>query len=280
MLRKRGVRAAESSRSWHVLILPLVAVCCFPSVAWGVTLNSITVGPDVTLPVGLSRQITATGNYSDGSTQDLTTQVTWSSSATSVATISNANGSQGVATATGLGVTTITATLGSVVGSDPLRVKTLTALAVSPTTTAICPNASIPFYVQGTFSDGSKQYLTTSVSWTSSDTSVATISINYSNLSAPAAAIAVGTTTITAQAGSVTSSGTLNVKALNYVIISPPNPTLLPGGTQQFSATAKFTDGTSQGITSSANWTSANPSVATVGNTTGVYGFAASGIRR
>jgi phospholipase C len=200
--------------------------------------------------------------------------VTWSSSATSVATISNANGSQGVATATGLGVTTITATLGSVVGSDPLRVKTLTALAVSPTTTAICPNASIPFYVQGTFSDGSKQYLTTSVSWTSSDTSVATISINYSNLSAPAAAIAVGTTTITAQAGSVTSSGTLNVKALNYVIISPPNPTLLPGGTQQFSATAKFTDGTSQGITSSANWTSANPSVATVGNTTGVYGFA------
>ena len=142
-----------------------------------------TVGPNVTLPAGLSRQVTATGNYSDGSMQDLTTQVTWASSAPAVATISNSSGSQGVATAVSLGVTTITATLGGVVGSDPLRVKTLTSLVVSPTVTSICPNASIQFYAQGTFSDGSMQYLTSSVTWTSSDTSVATVAINYVNLS-------------------------------------------------------------------------------------------------
>ena len=276
MLRKYAVRAAVSTRWWQLLILILLTMSVLPGVAWGVTLNSITVGPNVTLPVGLSRQVTATGNYSDGSTQDLTTQVTWVSSTTSVATISNSSGSQGVATATGLGFTTITATLGSVTGSAPLRVKTLNSLTVSPSTTTICPNESVPYYVQGTFSDGTVQYLTTSVTWTSSNTNVATISINYSNLSAPATGVAVGTTTITAQAGSVTATATLNVKTLSYVTISPTNPTILVGSTQQFFATAHFTDGTTQSVTSSSSWASSNTAVATVGNTTGTYGLAQS----
>ncbi|MCK5944553.1 MAG: Ig-like domain-containing protein, partial [Planctomycetes bacterium] len=45
----------------------------------------------------------------DSTTQDLTTTVTWSSSATSVATISNASSSEGVATGVSIGSTTITA---------------------------------------------------------------------------------------------------------------------------------------------------------------------------
>ena len=106
-----------------------------------------------------------------------------------------------MATAVGLGVTTITATLGSVVGSDPLRVKTLSSLSVSPTVTSICPNASIQFYAQGTFSDGTTQYLTSSVTWTSSNTSVATIAINYVNLSASATGVSPGTVTITRASG-------------------------------------------------------------------------------
>ena len=230
MLRKYLLPTAILRRTWQLFVLFLLAIAVLPSAARAATLTSITVGPNVTLPVGLSRQVTATGNYSDGTMQDLTTQVTWASSAPSVATISNSSGSQGVATAVGLGVTTITATLGSVVGSDPLRVKTLSSLSVSPTVTSICPNASIQFYAQGTFSDGTTQYLTSSVTWTSSNTNIATIAINYVNLSASATGVSPGTVTISAQAGSIMSSATLNVKTLSYVTVSPTNPSIFLGG--------------------------------------------------
>jgi hypothetical protein len=59
------------------------------------------------------QQYAATGFYTDGSMLDLTTSVTWHSSDTDVATISNVPGSQGLATAVlmfGTGTTNITAT--------------------------------------------------------------------------------------------------------------------------------------------------------------------------
>jgi len=49
------------------------------------TLTSIAVTPSApTLAVGATQQFTATGTYSDGSTQDLTPQVTWASSSPAV----------------------------------------------------------------------------------------------------------------------------------------------------------------------------------------------------
>ena len=68
---------------------------------------------------GETLQFKATGNYSDGSTQDLTSSAAWSSSDTSLATVT-----AGLATgsATSLGTLTITATSGSVSGSAVLTV--------------------------------------------------------------------------------------------------------------------------------------------------------------
>ena len=56
---------------------------------------------------GTTEQFTATGTYSDNSTQNLTSQVTWASATTSVATIT----ATGLATAVGTGTSTISATL-------------------------------------------------------------------------------------------------------------------------------------------------------------------------
>ena len=58
-------------------------------------LNAVAITPsNPTLTVGTNQQFTATGTYSDGSTKNITSQVTWTSSNTSVATINAA----GVAT--------------------------------------------------------------------------------------------------------------------------------------------------------------------------------------
>ena len=53
-----------------------------------VTLSSMTVAPaNSTITTGSSQQFTATGFYSNGTSQDLTSQVTWASADTGVATI-------------------------------------------------------------------------------------------------------------------------------------------------------------------------------------------------
>jgi trimeric autotransporter adhesin len=88
------------------------------------TLVSITVSPSVyTIASGTAVQFHATGNYSDNSTLDLTSLVSWSSSDSTVATLSNASGSQGLATAVNPGSTTVTATLNGVSGTASVTVQ-------------------------------------------------------------------------------------------------------------------------------------------------------------
>ncbi len=83
------------------------------------TLLSIAVTPQSpAIAKGTTRQLTATGTYSDNSTQDLTTQVTWTSSDASKATI----GATGLATGMDVGSATIKATLGSIFGATGVRV--------------------------------------------------------------------------------------------------------------------------------------------------------------
>ncbi|PYX45242.1 MAG: hypothetical protein DMG79_19670, partial [Acidobacteria bacterium] len=87
------------------------------------TLSSVSVAPlTPAITVGATQPFSATGNYSDGSTRTLTTSVMWTSSDTSVATVSNSTGSQGVATAVGAGTSRITATDGSIFSTATLTV--------------------------------------------------------------------------------------------------------------------------------------------------------------
>jgi uncharacterized protein YjdB len=78
-------------------------------------LQAIAVTPaNPSIAKGTTRQFTATGTYSDNSTQNLTNQVTWASATPSVATIN----AVGLATGVAIGTSTISATLGGVPGLD------------------------------------------------------------------------------------------------------------------------------------------------------------------
>lgn len=89
-------------------------------------LRSIDVVPaNASVLVGATRQFTASGFFSDASRRDITGRVTWASSATAVATISNAAGSQGLAAGLAEGETTISATAGRVIGMTTLTVEPL-----------------------------------------------------------------------------------------------------------------------------------------------------------
>lgn len=68
---------------------------------------SIDVSPSaLSLARGTTRQLAATGSYTDGSTQDITKQATWNVSDPSVASVSNAAGANGLATALAVGSAT------------------------------------------------------------------------------------------------------------------------------------------------------------------------------
>ena len=74
-----------------ILLLGVVA-CSSPTSKAAATLSSIAVAaasPDnsANLAVGATQQFTATGTYSDGTTPDISSQVTWASSDPSIATI-------------------------------------------------------------------------------------------------------------------------------------------------------------------------------------------------
>ena len=69
-----------------------------------VSIHVTPVNPNAAL--GTSTQFTATGIFSDDSAQDLTSQVTWSSSTGPIASVSNAAGSRGLATSSEMGSTT------------------------------------------------------------------------------------------------------------------------------------------------------------------------------
>ena len=232
-------------------------------------LVSIAITPaNSSIALGTTQQFTATGTFTDGSTQNLTDTVTWSSSSTTVAVISNSTGTQGLATSAAVGTTTITATSGSIIGSTLLTVVAaqLVSLAVTPVNPAIVQGGTQQFTATGTFTDGSTQNLTNSVSWGSSNPVVA--SINTNGL---ATGLAGGTSSISAVSGTITNSTTLTVTAsgpvLTSITVTPVNPSIAIGITQQFTATGNYSDGSTQNLTNSVTWTSANTSVATVQST-------------
>jgi hypothetical protein len=90
----------------------------------GVTLQQIKITPASSIILlAETRQLFAEGVYSDGTTEDISSSVTWStspSSATSAVSVS----SGGVATGDSIGATAVTASLGSVTGVLQLTVGT------------------------------------------------------------------------------------------------------------------------------------------------------------
>jgi hypothetical protein len=226
------------------------------------TLQSIAVNPaNSSIAPGLSQQFAAVGGYSNGTTHDLTTSVTWSSSNPAAATI---NGS-GLAAAVGIGNTSISAALGAETGSTNLDVgPSLVSMQISPQNPSSAAGTAQPFTATGTFADGSTQDLTTSVNWTSSAPSVASITSG-----GVASCIVTGQVTITATAGAVSSFTVLTVTpaTLAVITINPTNSTIAIGQNQQFAATGQYSDGSTQNLTTLVSWSSSTPAVAGISST-------------
>lgn len=136
------------------------------------TVTSVTVTGTLTLVnIGQTSQLSATAHFAKGTTQNVTTQATWSSSDSTIATVSPG----GLVTSVAVGTATITATYQSVAGTTRVTVTRPAAYVLSgavaesvPTTSTMLSGARVEFLDgvnQGRFAttDSSGHYQITQV---------------------------------------------------------------------------------------------------------------------
>ncbi len=250
------------------------------------------------IAAGKTVQFTATGIVGHGShpssTTDVTTQVTWTSSSPSVATID----ATGLATGVAAGTTTITATMkgfgGPVSSTATLTVtasggggtgSTISSLAIIPDSQSVATTGqTAQFIAIGTTSGGATVNLSSQVAWMSSSAQIATIGA----ATGLATAVGQGTSTITAL---YTSNGTTLTATATFTVVAGTAQqytalTIIPGSqsvsatgqTGQFIALATVgASGFEEDVTNSPQikWISSIPTIATISSTGQASGVSA-----
>ena len=255
--------------------LYLAGFSSVPITVTNATLVSIEVTPsDPSIAKGRTQQFAATGTFSDNSVRDLTDQVAWASSKPWVTTFDP--GHPGLAGDGGfVGTATITARLGDISGSTTLTVTPATLVSIEIYPWGLYCGTVQQFDAYGKFSDNTELNITSTVTWSSSDTSVVAIS-NAPGSNGLATSLAGGITTVTAASDGIVGTRVLGVASLVSTAVSPENPTIAIGATQQFTAMGKYSNGNLQDLTTSVTWNSSNTGIATISNTSGLNGKSSS----
>ena len=141
---------------------------------------------------------------------------------------------------------------------------TLTSLAVSPTSASIVESQTQQLTATGTYDDGSTKDLTGTAGWTTSDSTVATVSKGGLVTAAASITSPPGSATITATSGTLTATSaiTVNTGPLTAIVISTTTPNPAAGTTVVFKALGTYSgSSTQQDITSLVTWSSSNTAV-------------------
>ncbi len=233
------------------------------------TLVSFTILPgSSSVPNGSTDPLTATGTFSDRTTDTVTSLVSWSV----VSGPGLIGGSTGIlTTGSGTGTVQIQATypnLTAQTASVMVTAATLVSFTVSPASTSVSNGLTDQLTATGTFSDNSTGTVTSLVSWsvvsgpgfiggstgiltTGSGTGTVQIQATYPNLTTQ------------------TTSVSVTAAVLTSFTISPASSSIANGLTDSFTATGIFSDNSTGTVTSLVAW-SVTSGPATIGGSTGI----------
>ena len=206
------ITATETDSHTYVSGSTTVTIC---------TVTAIAVTPvSPSMAINTTFQFTATATLSQLSsgvspTQIVTSYMTWTSSNDAIATV-DATGIVTAGSVTGIPVT-ITAIEGDAirVPSDPQIVAetvltvtdtALSSIAVTADNTSITTGTTQPLTATGTYGDATTVVITSSMTWSSSDTTIATV-----DTAGLVTAVSPGTATITATDPITAVAGTLDI---------------------------------------------------------------------
>jgi len=249
-------------------------------------LESIKVTP-VDPVIASEIHFTATGTFSDGMVLNYSSEVIWSSSSPSIATVGTTVGTTGYITivTAGTGTTIITARepYNNFTSSSLLTVVTPTIITITPENPVMTKGTSHPFDAIATYVWSGTTYTQSlmsspSLTWHSSDTSIATVLRGIVS--------AVTTTNVNIIATDLRSgvSGTMPLTVmsspLKSIAVNPSSWDTVystPTTSQWFTAIGTFGDLTTSEtmtLTLSVNWTSSATGTVLVSNATSSKGYA------
>ncbi len=235
-----------------------------------VPLTAITImTQQAQMAAGTTNQFTAIGDFSGAFTGDITDEVTWAYDGTVLAPVDG--GAPNIAQALSAGSGSVSASLEGITDTLDFAVPETTtdAVAVTPNSVTVPLGRSQQFTATGTFTETGggatfTQDITSApqIAWSSS--APAFVTIDAAGL---ADSVDIGPAEITATFAGTPSAAvpfTVTEPVLETVEISPATVTLIPGETQQFTATARMSDGTESTSAPVFTWNSSNTSVATI----------------
>ncbi|GIP28420.1 hypothetical protein J23TS9_35500 [Paenibacillus sp. J23TS9] len=249
-----------------MLVMSLVMVLCmaYSGVTWAATtadLSKLVLSKSrVTLEIGDTASVTATGVYKDNSTENVTIKASWSSKNEAVATVYN-----GTITAVGEGSSTISVVYGSETESVQVNVtKKVKALTVADPQKKLelklSDNPTI--HLTATYTDNSTDTdASNKAEWTVDDSSVVSV------VNGEVKPIGSGTATITATYGKQTVSIPVSVELVKRLDPSETKVSMLVSEkkTVQITLKATYPDGeVKDDVAAQAEWSTSNAEVADV----------------
>lgn len=216
---------------------------------------------DLQLPVGESVSLSAHALYSDGTSQVVTPDAIWSSSAPDVATVS----SDGIVTGRSPAVVTIAARFAGFEAEVPLEVTSATVVRffLEPETVTLTLGTRTTLRAHAAFSDGSVRDVSSRALWTSGDQGVARVSGGVVQ------GAGVGQATVNARFEEHRAEAVVTVHAV--VVTEPvvvaldvePSSLELPAGSERaLRARATYSDGRIIDVTATATWASSDERIA------------------
>jgi hypothetical protein len=219
-------------------------------------LRTLSIAPqNPSIAKGSSQAFTATGAFSDGTVQDLTTQVDWAVRdvlGSGIATIDET----GTVVGEAVGQAAVSAEFQGTVSETNLTVTpaAVVGLSISPLTPSIPKGMTQPFKATARMSDGSSQDVSTVASWLALDVSGSGVtSIDGSGL---AKGNAVGVASVGCAYRGFAATTTLEVKPalLVSVAMTPGTASLAKGRTQSFQLVGTYTDGSKVNVSAASVW--------------------------
>jgi len=144
----------------------------------------------------------------------------------------------------------------------------LTDIIVLPLNPTVINGLTTQLQAIGVYDDDTQADITTSVDWTSGTPGSATVGLNTGLVTG----VATGTSLITATSGAIVGSQTVTsgIGSLVSIDVTSASQSDILGGTEQYTATGTYEDSSTADLTTSVDWTSSVPGVATVGLHTGL----------
>ncbi|MGR6541498.1 Ig-like domain-containing protein [Paenibacillus tundrae] len=208
---------------------------------------------ELSLEVGDSTSVTATGVYSDNTSQSVTISSDWSSSDSSIATANN-----GTISAKAEGDATVTVSYQGKQQTIHVNVtKKVKALSKDVQTLDLRIGTSKKINLTATYSDNTVEEAAAKIAeWSSSDDKVATV------VNGEVTGQSAGTAVITGKVGKQSVTVDVNVEVVKRVDVNKKQINLLLNGQDDVELTATYPDGSTKVVTELAEWTTSNEKVA------------------